>query len=344
MPIKQYSKGQRLSASDLNDLTGEATRQGKLSTKPPFYTTTTGAGTTLALTDFTFFVRITAITSTGSGSGSGALTYVVHDWVEVELMADGSHRDKDQGRHGSNLYSVTGDPAAVNSVVKLFAAGETYWFSSWPGDETAYLTVTGGPSSGRYPAIRRIENGVPSAWGFAENAWLYEANGRNLTAGKNYLSRRNRDQFGGLDQWATEFCCGGSGSGSGSGDSGPTVQTDCCPQPIPTTIHVTVTITSGSCPDFDGQTWTVNYLALGGDPFWRGSKSVGGHTMYCDVTCSGGFFTVSFFSSGGGACLNSNGSSITSASCDPFIYVIQFDATTGSDCCPGVTFTATITA
>lgn len=48
-----------------------------------------------------------------------------------------------------------------------------------------------------------------------------------------------------LSEMGCTGCCGGGGSGSGSGSGGGGIQTNCCAQPIPSTLYGTVTNISG---------------------------------------------------------------------------------------------------
>jgi hypothetical protein len=251
VPIKDYSAGQRLSASDLNTLTDTISAQGKLSIKSPLGMSDTDAGVTYSYVPFGFYGRITAVSTVG-GSGSGAgLAGPRHDWVEVELMPDGSHRDKDAGRTGTDLFSVNGYSAPINSVVEIIALGDTYWFSSFPGSETAFVLVTSNSpiSGGYYSGVRLIQTGLPDTWGLAESVAVQHANGNALHAGVRFIARKNQQTYNGLNVWEVNSCCEtGLPPPSGSGSY-------CCDlRPIG---DLCLTISAPDCPCFDGYQTTL---------------------------------------------------------------------------------------
>ena len=76
-------------------------------------------------------------------------------------------------------------------------------------DETAAVTITSSsPTLSRYPAVRRIQTGLPDEWPTAEVVWVYNMHpSGTLAAGMHLIARYNTDQFLGADQLAVRECC-----------------------------------------------------------------------------------------------------------------------------------------
>jgi hypothetical protein len=202
VPIPSYSAGQKLSARDLNKLTGEVDRQSSQTAKPPFYSVDTGAGRSIQLqAPFKFWVRITSVASG------------VHDWTEVEFNGPGSHRDKDGGRTGTNLYEVQSGSAAVDDIVELWAVGENYFFKAGAGSGVQFIQWAGTALS------HTISSGLYTVNG----AVTFPTTGYYLITGQ-FLFTAGSGSFMSMTAALTQI----AGDTGTVVDTGTTVATGCC--------------------------------------------------------------------------------------------------------------------
>ena len=79
----------------------------------------------------------------------------------------------------------------------------------WKRNESAAVTITSSAAvAGRYQAVRRIQTGLLSTWGTAEQVWVYNTQQNGLPIGLTLANARyNTDQFFGMDQLAVDWCC-----------------------------------------------------------------------------------------------------------------------------------------
>jgi hypothetical protein len=222
-------------------------------------------------------------------------------------------------------------------------------------DETAELTcLSVTPVLGRYPAVRRIQVGMPAAWPFAEQCYIVPINNFVPAVGETYPGRRNVDQFAGRDVWAVRDCCSGVGSGSGSGVPSP----GCCGFCLGGTNYgqnLCATFSAPGLPCLDGLQYTMQFNP--NDPFslyWgfgvNNLCNVPGYAFSMWVRClnCGGLdvssqFVLGIFDNqglwGGSGALTG---SPTTASCSPFslVYSLTFQGhpvtlTVGAGNCSG---------
>lgn len=157
-------------------------------------------------------------------------------------------------------------------------------------------------------------------------------------------------------------CCGGSSS-SGSSGATPTVQTDCCANPIPQTLFLTMT-DDGSCACMEGVyelTWDPTLVVSGGFPFVDGPGAwasplqtvCGGSWRFalaCDSFSGSPAWYLCLVNATGDGCFFAQGTA-SPVTCDPFLGVwsILYDnlffcfIQLGISGCTGTTLTFTIT-
>ncbi len=146
-----------------------------------------------------------------------------------------------------------------------------------------------------------------------------------------------------LDSFAS--CGHGSGSGTGSGGGG-TITTTCCVEPIPLTLHATISGGTG-CSCANG-TYTLDYYYPGG--YWTydsASGPCGGTRFVIALQCLGSTWNVSLtiFSSDFSSYTQAGGA-MTINSCSPLSLTVSSSVSTsgvGPYPCSGGTLTITVT-
>lgn len=233
-----------------------------------------------------------------------------------------------------------------------------------------YTPAGGIPSRDRFRPgsvdcqIYRVINGLLEVTGLPLRT-VYNV-GYQKVEGHQFV-RITRDKFG---TWFSDTCllCSfddadpytGTGTGTGSiitpdpgtgtGTGGPTVPGDCecIDEPIPQTLHGTLTASGGGCAALNGLTTTFTYHAGATHGYWCGTfliPSCGMYVWNVALICSGVQLALSSsIANGLLVCSESGGFggsvSRNTLNCSPFVLTRVFNFI--NDCCAG-TFVLTIT-
>jgi hypothetical protein len=149
-------------------------------------------------------------------SGSGAH----HAWTEQAFDENGERYTRPGGRTGTASVNpaVTPSRRPMDYPCEVWLR-RTLWNATYgiiyetvggKGDpESSAITITSStPVASRYPAVRRVQVGLPATWTTHETVWVYNTQSTSLYAGLTLANAKyNTDTYLGLDQLAVDYCC-----------------------------------------------------------------------------------------------------------------------------------------